>query len=98
MGIGNRGDRAVNHGQPGEFRRGQHRAFDMDMGIHQAGQNEAGAQRPAIAADPTDQAARILHGTGKFGPVNDIDDSPGDPLDAHPENLARPEPKGNLVG
>ena len=67
MRIGDGRHRAMDDGEPREFRRRQQRAFDVDMGIDEARQDEPPVAHALIALDVDDASVAPGHRAGATG-------------------------------
>ena len=79
MWIGHHCGRAVRHDQTGEFRRGQHGGFQVQMGVYQAGQHEtparvhaAAGRKPAWAETQKNPVARGYGNVAQQGAAEHI--------------------------
>ena len=74
VGVGDRADRAVGHGNAGEFRRGEHGTFDVHVGIDEARAEIAGISDRLVFADSDNFAVGDFDYSGENALVGDIDD------------------------
>lgn len=59
MGVADGGDRSVSHRHPGKIRRREHRAFDMNVGIDEAGRQSRFTGQPIWRDPPAEPRALI---------------------------------------